>query len=239
MSGEVNKTKRVETLINKVNSLQTKKVDDSIQKELSILMNLLPEIESSTIPNLIGAVEVAISALLLDNPNIILATEIRKDIDKRVGKHRYLIVRIIYGSGQPSTKVILGLGTLLIIIPFLIFLLIYIFGNVDIFGIDSSMLLMVGTFGALGGIVSIMARIQDFTNLTYVHPSVLFFTGFFKPIVGMSFAVFVFAILEAGVIPVVIESEKETFFYMALSFVSGFSERFAKDIITKTEQTIV
>ena len=111
-------------------------------------------------------------------------------------------------------------------------------GQKVIFGIDVSILLWVGLAGALGSIVSIMVRLQDFTLLPNGDPSILFFTGFFKPVVGASFALFVFAALKAGLIPVTIESDKEMYFFMALSFVSGFSERFAKDIATKTEQKI-
>jgi hypothetical protein len=68
----------------------------------------------------------------------------------------------------------------------------------------------------------------------------LFFTGFFKPIIGTAFALFVFATLKAGLIPLAIdESVEGLYFFAALAFVSGFSERFAKDIAERAEQTVV
>ena len=104
---------------------------------------------------------------------------------------------------------------------------------------ESSLFVLVAIAGAVGSAVSIMVRIQDFMHLKNTDPSVLFFTGFFKPIIGTAFALFVFAILSSGLIPVTIDPAKARYFFAALAFVSGFSERFAKDVATRTEQTIV
>ncbi len=239
MTEGLTKNQRIDALINKVNSNLQSGLDDPVQEELANWMNLLPEINSSPIPHLIGEAEVAVSALLFEKPDLTLAIRVREDIKKRVGKHRNLLIRILFGQGPPATKVILGLSALLCIgIPLSIVLL-RIIGQGSIFGVESSLLILVGFFGALGSIVSIMVRIQDFTHLTEEEPSVLFFTGFFKPIVGLSFALFVFAVLKAGLIPLAIDTGKEIYFYVALSFISGFSERFAKDIETKTEEKIM
>jgi len=112
------------------------------------------------------------------------------------------------------------------------------FGQEKVLGLDSSLLILVGLAGALGSIVSIMVRIQDFGKAGDADQSVLFFTGFFKPVIGMSFALFVFAVLSAGILPITIEPEKSRYFFAALGFVSGFSERFASDVASRTEGVI-
>jgi hypothetical protein len=66
----------------------------------------------------------------------------------------------------------------------------------------------------------------------------LFLTGFFKPVVGISFALFVFAVISSGLLPVAVNPEKSRYFFAALSFVAGFSERFARDVVVKTEATV-
>ena len=108
-----------------------------------------------------------------------------------------------------------------------------------IFGIKSSELGMVAFAGAIGGIVSIMVRIKDFSDRQDVDKTVLFFTGLFKPFVGAAFALFVLTVLRSGIIPVTINVGAGNYFFLAVSFVSGFSERFAKDIEKTAESQIV
>ena len=49
-----------------------------------------------------------------------------------------------------------------------------------------------------------MFRIHDFDKLELekAEPSVMFLTGFFKPIIGTSLALLVYATLMAGIIPI-------------------------------------
>jgi hypothetical protein len=93
--------------------------------------------------------------------------------------------------------------------------------------------------GAVGSVVSIMIRIQDFESYKNSDPALLFFTGLFKPIIGTAFALFVYMTMNSGLIPITITTTNSQYFFMALGFVAGFSERFAKDIVTHTEEMIV
>jgi hypothetical protein len=109
----------------------------------------------------------------------------------------------------------------------------------DNVGIRLSLLLVVVIGGALGSSVSVIIRAQ---NMVYGHrpePLVLFFTGLLKPIIGIAFAIFIFAALESGLISVGSrEQTNRTYLYLAISFVAGFSERFVQDILMKTEQAV-
>jgi hypothetical protein len=243
MNEEINISQRIEQLINSIKTKLHPGLEDTIQYELARLINLLQDLENSknSNPHLIAAFEVAISALLVEKeqtPNIQLAVEIREDLEDRIyRRHRKIFIRKLTKS--PSAVLILGLCILLsILIPLLLLYLPTVITQPEIFGFERPMLFLVCLVGALGSVVSIMIRIQEFAPFKYVPPLILFLTGFFKPVVGASFALFVFAVLKAGLIPVTIETSKELYFFVAVSFISGFSERFAKDIATKTEQKI-
>jgi hypothetical protein len=56
----------------------------------------------------------------------------------------------------------------------------------------------------------------------------------------MSFAMFVFACLNAGILPLSIKTDTPAagYFFLALAFVSGFSERFAQDIASRAEKAV-
>lgn len=212
-------------------------LDEPLQTEMAEFLDILPELASAHHAQLIPLAEVAAAALTTEKPNVTLAKGIRENIERRL--RRPAIFAFIRG-GSPPTRVILGLGTLLyFFIPFAMVYLPRVMTQKEVLGIDSSMLLLVGLAGALGSIVSIMVRIQDFVVLKDTDPSVLFFTGFFKPVIGMSFALFVFAVLSSGLIPVTIEASKARYFFAALAFVSGFSERFASDVASRAEKVVI
>jgi len=212
-------------------------LDEEAQSEIAELANLLPHLRILHHEKYISLAEIATVAILADKPNLVLAKEIREELKRRL--RQPLLITMIKG-GSPPTRVIIGLGTLLYLaIPAFIAFLPRIGMKDKILGVDPSLLLLVGIAGALGSAVSIMVRIQDFLSLKDADPSVLFFTGFFKPVVGVSFALFVFAVLNSGLIPVTFDEKKAHYFFAALAFISGFSERFASDIASRTERIVV
>jgi len=238
MLEEIKPCARLEALTAEVKNGITPRMDEKVQEELGQLIGVLPYLRQSEYSHLIGAAEIAATALLSEQPNLKLAEEIRVRLSYRVRPPRNPLVAVIRG-GTPPTRVIFGLGILLYFaIPFLYFLLPRLLVQEKIVGIETDYLLMVALAGAIGSIVSIMVRIQDFSGIGNVDPAVLFFTGFFKPIVGAAFALFVFAVLRSGLIPVTIKEGTDKYFFLALSFVAGFSERFAKDIVKTTEGQI-
>jgi hypothetical protein len=56
----------------------------------------------------------------------------------------------------------------------------------------------------------------------------------------MAFAIFVFSIINSGIIPVDVSasenSPRKSHFFLAVAFNTGFSEKFAKDIAKGTEE---
>jgi hypothetical protein len=235
---------KIEQLMNTVRSGLKPNLESATQEELAectLLLLSIARIDDETRKLLLLQVtEVAVSALLLEKPNIELAKKIRQEVAEKIrSSNRFDIYGSTFGSNSPAGRVVLGL---FILFYFGIFLIPILFSSLvlpdEFLGISIPMLMLVGASGAVGSIVSIMVRINQFSDVKVKDQSVLFFTGLFKPIIGMAFAIFIFAILNSGILPVTIQAGKETFFFIALSFIAGFSERFAQDVAIKTEQTI-
>jgi hypothetical protein len=225
---------RLDALMKQVHAGLRPGMEEKVQAELGALVGLLPSLRDEDRSHLVGLAEIAVSSLLLEQPDITLAVTVRERLEKLTRQQNWLLA--MFRGGNPATTVILGLGVLLYFaIPALVIGLRVVATRETVFGIETEILLMVAFVGALGSIVSIMVRIQDFAGLQKVDASVLFFTGFFKPVIGASFAMFVFAALRSGLLPVTIQDAGARYFYFALSFVSGFSERFARDIVATME----
>ncbi|MCK8044713.1 hypothetical protein MSG37_07445 [Shewanella sp. 1CM18E] len=228
----------VEKFISKLEGQITEGLDKEVQKLFGKLMNLLKYIREDDYQYLLGHARIAAKCLLLPSPNLQLAEKTIDSISFAVKGAHNPFVAIIRG-GTPPTRVILGLGILLYLaIPLMTMFWPDLSKQDSILGVSVSLLIMVSLAGALGSIVSIMVRLHEFTTKKDADPSVLLFTGFFKPVVGAAFAMFVLSVIKAGLIPVKIDPDVENYFYLALAFVSGFSERFAKDVASKTEAIV-
>jgi hypothetical protein len=93
--------------------------------------------------------------------------------------------------------------------------------------------------GCTGAVVSVMMRITRGTlTLDYTMKSMLLPVGVFRPLVGAVFAVAVYVLLSGGLIGAIDVPEDSTsalYFFLALAFIAGFSERFAQDMLSTTE----
>jgi hypothetical protein len=216
----------------------TDDLDDEPQTILSELIVAISYIERSGNAYLAGAAEIAARALYARPQKLKLARELVKKIKRRVFLYRML-------GSSPSTAVAFGLGLFFYLLAPLSLLLVNHVRSIDfeaLLGTSWGVLVLVSLAGALGSIVSVLIRAQNHAPEPKVWgPIPYVFTGLFKPIVGMAFAIFVFAIFNSGIIivPGADDSPKENFFFLAVAFVAGFSERFAKDIANSTEERYV
>lgn len=98
------------------------------------------------------------------------------------------------------------------------------------------------SMGALGSAVSVIVRANKFIEQCKEGQSDLFFTGFFRPIVGMSFAIFAVALIESGVFSGIFtiakQENRNVYLYMAIAFIAGFSERLVEDVVLRTEDSL-
>jgi hypothetical protein len=104
--------------------------------------------------------------------------------------------------------------------------------------------------GATGSIISILTRLDEYSDQKlrqryegYLSPV---FVGLFKPIVGGAFGVFIFAVTSSQLLPMVSLTNPTTrtrtdikwLTVLSITFVTGFSERLAKDLIRQTEDRL-
>ena len=97
--------------------------------------------------------------------------------------------------------------------------------------------------GGVGAVVSAMVRIstKGFELPQEMGRLRTSFAGAFRPVIGCIFAVLVFAFLASGLstsLGLPPDTQQRIYFVLVIGFLSGFSERFAKDILVKAEGTI-
>lgn len=214
-------------------------LDPGAHGVLAQILDTLTDLDSSTNPQIARNLEVAVAALEREPPEVELASRIVVDSHRLLGIRR----RRARPNYSPGVLIVMGLCTLVYGLSPLVFigynLVEPLLGVNVIMGIPVYFVLLIAFAGALGSGVSILVRIGEFSHLTQTDPYVLFLIGFFKPVIGMSFALFVFAVIQAEIVPVSLPDEvKRNFFTLAVAFLAGFSERFAKDVVRRTEGVV-
>jgi hypothetical protein len=101
---------------------------------------------------------------------------------------------------------------------------------------DGSVALLIIAIHAafIGGIFSILARIQDFLSSPTLSPPLIFISVIRKPFLAATLVVLVFSVLRAGLISfhgVDLASPVAPYLAWVVGFLCGFSERFAQDFV--------
>jgi hypothetical protein len=205
------------------------------QQELAYFLDILLHIQRAPNTRLVEeTIALGVMSLFGGNPKLTFAKNLRKSLQRYLHVPFWRVASQFLVSRSPATSVIAGLLVVFFItLPlYLIYLPGFLATSPAIFGIDSQRLVLVGVAGALGSIVSIMVRLKDFVVSTRINdPMQFFFTGCFKPVVGAAFAIFAYALISSELIPIRLpDPNNESFFFLAISFIAGFSERFGKDI---------
>ncbi|MEY4768189.1 MAG: hypothetical protein RL637_828 [Pseudomonadota bacterium] len=218
---------QIEALIVVVQQRCQAEMSDEVQQVVAELLRLLNWVRKDRQYQLISTLKLAFEVLLVEKPQLTLVKQITNNVHQELKSGTQF---------SPPVRVVIGLcGWLFIAIPFMLLVIPELMGQELILGIPTHLFLMVILFGSIGSVVSIMVRIQDFLVLEVRDKFILYFTGAFKPIIGMVFAIFVFAIIKSNLLPLAIRIDSEHYLFMATSFLAGFSERFAKDIVDSLE----
>ena len=114
--------------------------------------------------------------------------------------------------------------------------------NHTVLDIDSGLLLFVAWGGGLGAEVSMMLRLPAYASKARLsgpmsERQTLFLAGFFRPWIGVGFAIFVYMLLRSGLIKIG-GGELNPLVYLSLAFVTGFSERLGADLASRAEGTL-
>lgn len=109
-----------------------------------------------------------------------------------------------------------------------------------VFNVSPWLIIAVGTAGGLGSIVSILTRIQSFAAFAGTDRRLLWMVGAVRPVIGIAFALFVFAVLQAQILPFnFVAGPQANFEFVALAFIAGFSERLSRGVISTVEGRFV
>jgi hypothetical protein len=241
MDGSKTVAERIDLLLARIRDEQHPGLDKDVQREMASLVEFLPEVErSATARILIGTIETAVAALLMEPPNLLLAQKLRCQAENTVRIYRGPFEHV-WRSSAPTSNVVTGLALGLALGGVAFFVLVPgLAPKATLIGIDVQTLLVLGFAGVVGSVVSIMVRIEQFAGRTDVPRSVLLLNGLFKPIIGLAFALFVYGLLNAGLVVVNIPetSSARSFFFLVLAFLAGFNERLAPDLAQRAESAL-
>jgi hypothetical protein len=99
-----------------------------------------------------------------------------------------------------------------------------------------SLLLLILLFAGLGSVASVLSRLSSIDLRQEPSDVMIILSGATKPIVAIIFAIVVFLILDLKVLDIQFGSStgpRSNELYLVSSFLCGFSERFATDIISR------
>jgi hypothetical protein len=215
-----------------VELLETSKADlrESARSKDEILLRLVREA---------GA---AVAALLSEKPELVFARSLRVQTENELLRHNGWLKRTLirFTDGSPVLTVCLGafgaaaagLAMLLLqLTPFAI----DVSALVPFDAADTS---AVAGAAFLGGLVSMLSRLQSFSRLGDFDHAYLFFNALFKPLIGVIFGLFAYAFWQSGLLPLdktVLQASLAPYQVWVIGFLAGFSERFAKDLISRGE----
>jgi hypothetical protein len=214
-----------------LSSLLNIQMDNKVESELGSLVILSNRAKKYGVERYNDALMFCAACLTSTPPHIKLAMRIRKEM-----KIRMLFEKLKYRitGGTPLGRVMLGLAVLVYNPPIA---MIRISDSSTIFSIPVGRLAGPIALGIIGSIFSILTHISEFSIMKFPDPLVPFLTGLLKPMSGIS-ALFIVLVLESKILPINIPAATATEFYLAISFIAGFSERLVTVVITRAEGAV-
>lgn len=230
--------------------------DEEIQYELARWVELIEtseeDLRESTGPKdqilqrLVREAGVAITALLSDKPELVFARSLRLQTENELLRHNGWLKRTLirFTDGSPVLTVCLGAfvasaaGLATVLATMLLKLTPFAIDPTALIPFDSANISAIAGAAFLGGLVSMLSRLQAFSRLGDFDQVFLFFNALFKPLIGVIFGLFAFAFWKSGLLPLDkewLQDSITSYQIWTVGFVAGFSERFANDLISRGE----
>jgi hypothetical protein len=238
-------TEKLNRLSNLILKRLEKDIEPSLEKNLARLIHLLSDIEKSNNFLLLQKAEMAMLALTKPKPNLELADLLIADLEDRLSvnvKVGSFLFRSLFTLNSPLSIVLFGIFVTTILGHIAVFVGYKLLNDlVSSLNLQLPLILITVLSAGWGSVLSMATRLTNAETKFYDvnDHRVLFLTGFFKPIIGVIFSIFISALVMSGFIPLNINTENDKYLFAIIGFLSGFSERFAKDIISKTEKSIL
>ena len=218
-------------------------LDEEVQYELGRWLTMLTTAKEQLLPKLLPEARVAVAALLQKKPKLQLARTIRYRMERELLLNNGWVTRHLVKLSDGNAVVLVGLGVLLtMLLGFGFYLLLpwleehWYFRRLIL--LEDPGTLSIAQAAFLGGVVSILTRLREFSKLREFDPVFLFLNALLKPALGIILGVFVYAFIKSGLVPLdleLLENETSLHLLWVIGFLSGFSERFTFDIISRGE----
>ena len=240
----------VESLRSSLIDLMETTTHSNVQAEASRLIACIVEQDPRTHPDDLVLIESALAALKAKSVNIQVAKFIRNklEIDRRNRKSGFVPWLSRKLGDSPVYAMLIGAATSAVVWV-IAFVAVYglskiwiVVGNTDfIMPPDEVLPLAFASF--VGGLASLLSRIDDFSGVYIFDPFLVFLNSFLKPLIATVFAITIYALLKSGVVQIPnlqlnVQSDGYRYVFWAFGFVAGFSERLAGDFITRAGSAI-
>lgn len=231
-----------------LNNLAATALEPDVQVEVAKVAKIVTRLETKGDETANADLSLILSALQADTPNLTLARDLRYAIKMRTGAFSNArttwFMRLTGGSATAIivTGLIASFLTWIVIGPVWLWLF-EDFERRSLTYFPLNELTTVVVAALLGAMVSIMIRLRDLAAPDDFNPRMLLLSAFFKPYIGVIVAIFAYAALKSGIISSAFLTsatsvEMQNGIYWVVSFICGFSERFAIGLVGDMEKRL-
>jgi hypothetical protein len=215
--------------------------NSALDQALCRFIGLLPDLQRSGNPWLLREGKIVASYLSRENVDPHTARQLVNDLTFRLG----------IPKEAPAVHVMGGLFSFLLLLAAVTVFISWWWESSDwqsrptpggfwIFNVSPWLVIAVGAAGGVGSMISMFARLDSFSALAGTDKRILWMIGAFKPVMGVAFALFAFAALQANLLPLKFDDSPSAHFtYVTLAFLAGFSERMSRILATMVEGRLV
>lgn len=234
---------------------QVSGLTEEAENELGRWVNILSYVADNVVDgtntckanDLAKRAELAVSATLAKpQPALALAREVRHEIVMDIYRTDDWLSRLVTAVTNGSPSVTVAFGVFFSMLSFIGFLLLMAYiSPVDIqsiFKVGPDLIACGAASAFAGAMVSVLIRLDQFEARRGVDPKLLFLNAVFKPYIGAIISLFVVAVQGLGIISIPgvdlnlpTTGSNVAFWLIVVGFLSGFSERFASDLIGGAE----
>lgn len=240
------------------NKIEEKQIDQDSQEEIAVILNLMKKFKAQgLLSENRRYLELALKSLVSNQPNLTFVRGLRNELEWNSQKYSKGLPKLIKAIAGPSpiSALITGLVAALFIAPIIYMIFLNTCGDWlnRYFHMPTLTVLMAASF--IGGVVSLLSRLDHFASLRFYNPNLVFASAFFKPLIGVALSIFVYTLLMSDILPIAglelikldnahnfplmepdkLKSYKYYLLIWCLGFISGFSERLANDFVKGTE----
>lgn len=231
-----------------LHALAGQALEPEVQIEVAKVAKIVTRLEAKADETADADLALIIGALQADTPNLVLVRELRYAIKMRTGAFSNArttwFMRLTGGS--PTAIIVTGLiasfVTWIVIGPAWMWLF-EDFESRSLTYFPLKELTTVVIAALLGAMVSIMIRLRDLAEPDDFNPRMLLLSAFFKPYIGVIVAFFAYATMKSGIISSSVltsatSDQMQNGIYWVVSFICGFSERFALGLVGNVEKRL-